>query len=195
MRKPDPTKRDAILAAAKARFYRYGIQKTSMQEISGDVGISVGTLYLYFRNKDEMIIACTAAFADLHRQEIAKILALKKPTDEKLRQYVLQRFRASKATREGSDHASEIARAVITLVPSRLEEETQLLYETLTQLLQEGVEAGLFPSAKPKKDVEIFLYAIAYFFPVAGKEPVLPLEESKLRSVVDWFFTQWKREA
>ncbi|MBR8836942.1 MAG: TetR/AcrR family transcriptional regulator [Stigonema ocellatum SAG 48.90 = DSM 106950] len=192
MQKLDPGKKLAILAAAKSRFYRYGIQKTTMQEIARDVGLSVGTLYLYFKNKDEIILCCTQAFNDEHRQFANAILETNQPSDEKLRRYVLQRFRAAKATREGSDHAAEIARTVTQLAPKRIEEETALMLEVITDILQEGCTAGIFYHVE-ETDVEVFAYAIAYFFPIAGKEPHTPPEEQKLLAVVNWFIHQWKR--
>jgi hypothetical protein len=100
-------------AAAKSRFHRYGIQKTTMQEIARDAGLFVGTLYLYFKNKDEILLACTQAFREEHERSAALILQSEDAADEKLRAYICDRFRAAKATREGTDHAAEIARAVI----------------------------------------------------------------------------------
>lgn len=193
MQKLDPGKKQAILLAAKSRFYRYGIQKTTMQEIARDVGLSVGTLYLYFKNKDEIILACTQAFNDLHRQFANAILETNLSSDEKLRRYILERFRAAKETREGSDHAAEIARTVIRLAPKRIEEETALMLEVITHILQEGCTAGILHHVDLETDVEVFAYAIAYFFPVAGKEPDTPVEEQKLLAVVNWFIHQWKR--
>ncbi len=192
MRKPDLAKREAILSAARNRFARYGVQKTTMQEIATDAGMSVGTLYLYFQNKDEIIVACALAFELEHKRGIASLLEASDPADQKLRRYILDRFLAAKRTREGSDHASEIARAVIKAVPSRVEDEGRLMIATVVQLLTEGVETGVFQSVKLPDDVEVFMYSIAYFFPIAGKEPVLPLEEGALANVVDWFLDRWK---
>jgi AcrR family transcriptional regulator len=193
MQKLDPEKKLAIIEAAKNRFYRYGIQKTKMQEIARDVGLSVGTLYLYFKNKDEIILACTQAFSDRHQQFANAILETNLPSDEKLRRYILERFQAAKETREGSDCAAEIARAVIRLAPKRIEEETTLMLFVITRILQEGCTMGIFHHVDLETDVEVFAYAIAYFFPIAGKEPDTLPEEQKLLAVVNWFIRQWKR--
>jgi AcrR family transcriptional regulator len=37
-----------IVAAARARFQRYGYAKTSMQEIAADCGMSAANLYHYY---------------------------------------------------------------------------------------------------------------------------------------------------
>lgn len=194
MRKPDPLKRQAITDAAKARFYRYGIQKTTMQEIASDAGMSVGTVYIYFRDKDEVIIACADAYEQEHRERIEMIEKSNDPADRRLRDYVLQRYRVAKATREGSDHSAEIARAVIRLVPNRLESESKMMLGTIGSLLAEGMKSKLFRSVELPQDVIVFAFAIAYFFPIAGNEPPTPVEEEHLAMVVDWFIDRWKRK-
>jgi AcrR family transcriptional regulator len=193
MQKLDPEKKQAILAAAKSRFHRYGIQKTTMQEIARDAGLSVGTLYLYFKNKDEILLACTQAFREEHARSIDLILKSNDPADEKLRAYICDRFRAAKSTREGTDHAAEIARAVIRLDPQRIESESSLMMSTIAYILQSGCDAGMFQPVDLEKDVEIFAYSIAYFFPIAGKEPHPLPDEEKLLAIVNWFIAQWKR--
>ena len=180
MQKPDPEKKPAILSAARSRFYRYGIRKTTMQEIAGDVGIAVGTLYLYFKNKEEILGACTEAFEQRHRQKAESILATSASPEEKLRCYVTARFQIAKETREGSDHAAEIARSVLRLWPERLQAESALMMKTVASILQQGIEAKRFYVRDLNRDVEVFLYAIAYFYPVAGKEPQYELTEDAI---------------
>jgi AcrR family transcriptional regulator len=194
MRKLDPAKRQAILAAAGARFFRHGIRRTKMLQIAQDVGLSVGTLYLYFRDKDAVLLACTRAFEDEHIQSAASLLKKKLPPDEKLRRYIIARFRASLATREGSDHAAEIARAVLRLSPQRVVDEGHLMLDTIAKILEEGTRRGLFRALDIPAETEVFAYAIAYFFPVAGREPEIPPTEEKLKTLVEWFLRQWKRK-
>ena len=47
-------RREMILEAAEKRFRRFGYSKTTMEEIAGDAGISKGTIYIYFKNKEEI---------------------------------------------------------------------------------------------------------------------------------------------
>ncbi|MBE9020389.1 TetR/AcrR family transcriptional regulator [Chroococcidiopsidales cyanobacterium LEGE 13417] len=193
MQKLDPQKKQSIITAAKSRFHRYGIQKTTMQEIARDAGLSVGTLYLYFKNKDEILLACTQVFREEHDRAARLILKSDRAADEKLRQYILNRFRAARATREGSDRAAEIARAVMRLDPYRIEAEASLTMRTIGEILQQGCETGLFHHVNLEADIEVFAYSIAYFFPIAGKEPHPPPEEEKLLAIVNWFIAQWQR--
>jgi AcrR family transcriptional regulator len=52
-------RKDVILNAFETLIDRFGMDKTTMQEIADAAGISVGTLYNEFRNKDALIDALT----------------------------------------------------------------------------------------------------------------------------------------
>jgi AcrR family transcriptional regulator len=49
--------RELILKEATQMFLREGYEKTSMRKIAKRVEYSVGTLYLYYKNKDELLYA------------------------------------------------------------------------------------------------------------------------------------------
>src|SRR5262252_11130199 len=59
-----------ILEAAVVCFAETGFHQTSMHDISAEAGISVGLIYRYFKNKDEVISAIAAE----HKKEIAQLL-------------------------------------------------------------------------------------------------------------------------
>ncbi len=63
-------RRSQILDAALVCFAKRGFHQTSMHDISGEAGISVGLIYRYFENKEAVI----SAMADRHKQEIGEML-------------------------------------------------------------------------------------------------------------------------
>jgi AcrR family transcriptional regulator len=71
-------RRSQILEAALVCFAKRGFHQTSMHDISGEAGISVGLIYRYFENKEAVI----SAMADQHKKEISEVLerARKAPT-------------------------------------------------------------------------------------------------------------------
>jgi AcrR family transcriptional regulator len=53
-----PEKRaEEILDAAMRVFCRRGLHKTKLEEVAREAGISKGTIYLYFKNKEDLFIA------------------------------------------------------------------------------------------------------------------------------------------
>lgn len=60
------TRREEILAAAKALFLEQGVRATTIRRIADRVGVSAPALYLYFKDKDAILIElCDRIFAVL----------------------------------------------------------------------------------------------------------------------------------
>lgn len=59
-------RRKQILAAAERCFARHGFHQTSMQEVCKEAELSPGSVYRYFRSKDDIIVA----MATEHRAEM-----------------------------------------------------------------------------------------------------------------------------
>jgi AcrR family transcriptional regulator len=66
----NPDRKAQILNAAVVCFAKRGFHQTSMHDISAEAGISVGLIYRYFENKEEVI----SAMADRHKKEIHDVL-------------------------------------------------------------------------------------------------------------------------
>lgn len=65
-------KRDRILDAAQSLFVRYGVKRTSIDEVAREAGIAKGTVYLSFKSKTELFAAiaerlCASTLADVQR--------------------------------------------------------------------------------------------------------------------------------
>ena len=193
MQRLDEAKREAILQAARQRLSQYGVRKTTMQEIAEDVGIAVGTLYLYFRNKNEILIAAVEAYAQQHTIDTEKILKSQVPTPDKLKAYLVNRFRAVQENRLSGSRAGELARAVIRLKPELQEEQGKVVKNNVSSILQEGIQSNLLRIDNFQQDLEVFLYSIGYFFPMPTTEQYYEPEEAKLCMVIDWFIQKWSK--
>src|SRR5262245_23794888 len=55
-RRPD-RRPEEILDAALRVFARCGLHKTNLEEVAKEAGISKGTIYLYFKDKEELFVA------------------------------------------------------------------------------------------------------------------------------------------
>lgn len=53
-------RRSAIVDAAERVFFRKGFEAATMDEVAGEAELSKGTLYLYFKSKDELFIALSS---------------------------------------------------------------------------------------------------------------------------------------
>jgi TetR/AcrR family transcriptional regulator, transcriptional repressor of aconitase len=67
-------RRDQILAAAWRCFARRGIHATSMEEIIREADLSAGAVYLYYKGKDELILAAIETYMSQLRGLLLPIL-------------------------------------------------------------------------------------------------------------------------
>jgi TetR/AcrR family fatty acid metabolism transcriptional regulator len=65
----DPEKRKRILAAAVTLFGQKGFHEARIAEIAASAGVAEGTVYLYFRNKEDLL---GAVFDDTMDEVLAK---------------------------------------------------------------------------------------------------------------------------
>lgn len=72
----DPAKRQQILNGAKRVFMKMGFDAASMNDVTREAGVSKGTLYVYFTNKEELFSAIIeterAAFVTSVRTALAE---------------------------------------------------------------------------------------------------------------------------
>jgi AcrR family transcriptional regulator len=189
-------KRARILEAARKRFRHYGVRKTTMLEIARDAGVAVGTLYLYFKDKDALLVAGTEEYVTRHRRQAETILASDASAADKLRRYVLDRFRASQATRAGGHRpAAELLREVLRVHPERRIEEGRMMAGYVVRILRLGMEIGELYSEDPERDARVFLLSLVFLFPSALDEAAFVPTEQDALLVVDWFLRVWRQSS
>jgi TetR/AcrR family fatty acid metabolism transcriptional regulator len=187
-------KRQRILEAARKRFRHFGVRKTTMQEIASDADVAVGTLYLYFQDKDDLLVACTEEYVTRHRRQAEAILASDASAADRLRRYVLDRLRASEATRAGGFRpAAEVLREVLRVRPERRLEEGRMMAEYFVRILRLGMERGELYSEDPERDARVLLLSLAFLFPSALDERAYTPSEEDALLVVDWFLRVWRQ--
>lgn len=89
----DPAKRRQIVEGARAVFLERGFEGASMGEIARVAGVSKGTLYVYFQNKEELFCAIMDAERRAHL-DILQTLDTSAPTRKVLTEFgeALARF-------------------------------------------------------------------------------------------------------
>lgn len=92
---PDSVPRGRIMTAARKRFEKFGYRATSVALIARDAGIAVGTVYLYFKNKEQIL---TALFEESDSRWMAEARALLRKAEAVNSASYEWRKRASNAT-------------------------------------------------------------------------------------------------
>lgn len=184
------TRRKQIMSAAEVIFLKKGFNNATMDEVADACELSKGTLYLYFKNKEELvfqiIIGLAQDYVDLVETNLAKCKTCeerltsigesylefyhKNPTGFKLMNNI--------KSHEGdgprpTERGSELERELL-LVTGRI-------WQIVEEIIQEGVDIGLF-----RKEINPLQVGISVWASSTGiinimehvKTHHLPLEET-----------------
>ena len=78
-------RRSDILNAARTVFALSGLQGASMDKIAAQAELAKGTLYLYYRNRDEMLLALMAEDLENLTKQIDAVAKGRLKADKKLK--------------------------------------------------------------------------------------------------------------
>lgn len=133
-----PEVTDALLEATGRLVERLGYRKTSIEDIATAAGVSRATAYLYFPNKEAMVVAWIARRTAERRQALQEISDLEPDPIQRLRNLLVGRieFSLDKAKSWG-DRIDELLTAA-RLAPEEwrrqmLHDEAALLARTLKE--------------------------------------------------------------
>ncbi|HXV32211.1 MAG TPA: TetR/AcrR family transcriptional regulator, partial [Sinorhizobium sp.] len=106
----DPVKREQILEGAKRVFMRSNFDAASMNDITREAGVSKGTLYVYFENKEDLFEALIAR----ERNRIVK--SIKQSLNDHPIEEALHDFGVTLVTSITSDYTIRAMRTVLGVI-------------------------------------------------------------------------------
>lgn len=77
-------KRKEILNSAIDHFARNGYSRANIKEIAEKAGVATGTVYLYFKNKDDLLVQSMKAMMELNLEKIKQKVAEVEPAIDRL---------------------------------------------------------------------------------------------------------------
>ncbi len=157
VRKTDDNKAELIIKIAQKRFGLYGVEKTSMREIAGDLRISKGLLYYYFPDKESIY----KAVIEKEQSEFMKNLetAIEDINDpaECLRKYVSTRLLYFKTLlnigRLRSESYSDLRPRIAESVKNFREKDRNIVKE----ILEKGKKEKIFSIDNIPKTASLFM--------------------------------------
>jgi len=147
-------RRGAILRAAWRMMCRYGFAKTTVEEIATEAGIAKGTVYLYFKSKEEILIALVSETNRRVLEKMEKIAVSSLPPGKKLEKMILSRALEIYEVVQSNPHGEEVIASHKPAIVDSLGwffRKQKKLYE---QVIREGVQAGDFMEETPGRAAE-----------------------------------------
>jgi TetR/AcrR family transcriptional regulator, fatty acid metabolism regulator protein len=147
----DPDKPQQIIDAAVRVFARNGFYNSRVSDIAREAGIASGTIYLYFKTKDEILVTLfrekMAAFVAALRADIAR-----EPDPEaKIRRLVRLHFEVLEASPDMAEVVQVELRQGQKFFRGASAHEISAYFELIGSVLQDGVASGMFRRDLPVK--------------------------------------------
>ena len=155
-------RRNQILEAATHVFTRLGFNKARMDDIVEESGLSKGTLYWYFRSKDDIITAILDRMLKREARQLHSMLDDERSVRDKLTEFM-------DSTIEDLERLRPLMPILIEFWGLQLRHKTirqgigkyyQQFFDTLTPFIQQGIDRGEFRPVHAKS-VTVALGAIA----------------------------------
>jgi TetR/AcrR family fatty acid metabolism transcriptional regulator len=147
----DPDKPQQIIDAAVRVFARNGFYNSRVSDIAREAGIASGTIYLYFRTKDEILVTLfrekMAAFVAALRTEIGR----ERDPEAKIRRLVRRHFEVLEASPDLAEVVQVELRQGQKFFRGASAHEISAYFELIGSVLREGVAAGVFRHDLPVK--------------------------------------------
>lgn len=165
-------KKRGILDAASRVFRRKGLQATGMRDIAAELGMAVGNLYYYFKDKEELLAFvqedALAGLLDL----AAQVRETDLPADARLARLIEEHVVRLNEGTPGSLAHLEVEALGEPWRREVLERRDQ--YErAFREIIEEGIAAGVFRPADPKVSALAILgavnWTVKWFRPDGGK--------------------------
>lgn len=164
----EPTTQERILTAARQLFGQSGFRGTTTADIARAAGIAEGTIYRYYRDKKELLIACVEpAIQEIIRREKAVVRG--SSPRQRLRLRMIERVRVVRENlgvfnilfTEGKHHP-EIAQILMAEVSQSISPEE---WQALVEL------RGLDPNQVPPNPLIMTVGLMAAIWAIVSLEP------------------------
>ena len=157
-------RRKEILETAERLFITKGYTKTTVNDILKEIGIAKGTFYHYFKSKEEVM---DEIIMRIIKEDVAKAKVIVSnpniPVLEKLFRVLIEQSPKSGDVKDkmieqfhqpnnAEMHQKSLVQSIIHLSP------------VLTEILEQGIEEGIFSTSYPQETIELLLSSAQVIF-------------------------------
>lgn len=157
-------RRNQILDAARTLLFSSGIDGISISRISNKAELGVGTIYFYFKNKEEIFIALQEEGLELLYCSIREI-SKKEPAPEKqMAKVAAAYYRFSNENKNYFELINYFLSAPTVFFEPRLKKKIDMsghkILKTIQGILINGIQQGVFNESDPEKFSILFWGAL-----------------------------------
>ena len=148
-----------ILNTARALLLEKGMNATSINQIAKGSELSIGAIYFYFKDKEELFAALQLEGLELLHQSISQAVDRKSPPEKKIRSIAVAYLRFSEEHKNYFDIINYFLTSPGTIFPPNLKNEIDehgnASINTLAKAIREGIDKGQFKTVDPRRQAII----------------------------------------
>jgi len=190
-------RRQEILEAATRLFARQGYHGTAMSEIAKEAEFSTGSLYNFFKNKEELYFSLLQEKIEVLEQEAYGVLEEDKSVEEKLRNYVDKMLTFFEAERDFFriyvEQRTQFEMSAKGEFAERMFEKMQKYLGKMMLTMEQGVREGLFKPVNPAELAMVFVGLINNILTVYINTNISSGLREKGGLILDLFFNGVRR--
>lgn len=153
-------KREAILQSAKEVFAIYGFKKANIEDIASKLGLTKGAVYHYFKNKEDIFSAVVEHEGKTILTNIRNATKGIDDPEKKLNAYMKARFDQLQEHNHLLNASKKVIFEILPLVDEKWNDYLADEARILQNILQEGVELGVFDTPDTEAVAQIIQSAI-----------------------------------
>jgi TetR/AcrR family fatty acid metabolism transcriptional regulator len=131
-----------ILEAAVKVFARQGFHQSTVAEIAKEAGVADGTIYLYFKNKDDILVQFfsfrTKQVFESFREEVGRA----QTSVDKLRNLVRRHLAEFQRDRDGAVVYQVETHQNSRLAEAQIKEMSQMYRDLISEIVEQGQQEG-----------------------------------------------------
>lgn len=142
MQKNKSEKYHRILGSAGAIFAKAGFHKATIAQIAAKAGVADGTVYLYFKNKDDILYQYISFKTDFVFKRMRAAVSKGETAEEKLRNLIrchLEEFQNDKSM--ATIFRSEVR--YLTEIESQIKDISKMYLDLLSDIIEQGQVEGV----------------------------------------------------
>ena len=169
-------KHNVILTAGRKLFGKYGLRKTTVDEIAREARVGKGTIYNYFKSKEEVFQAVVEEEAQIFKNEMKKAVDSQTTPEKKIRAYVITRMQIINQLANFYSSFKDEYLEYYGFIEKIRKRYTDYEIFTIKEILKEGINKKIFSI----KDLDLTAFAVV--IAMKGLEYYWAMEQDPLEA-------------
>ena len=134
-------KYNSILTAAGTVFAKFGFHKSTIAQIAAEAGVADGTIYLYFKNKEDILYQFLNYKTEIVFKEMRKAVNSNENAEIRLRNLIRSHLKKFQNDRDMAVVFQSEVRYIRDITP-QIKNITRMYFDLLTEIIEQGQIEG-----------------------------------------------------